>query len=114
MFVWMFFGEQVHGAEKVILFSVVCAAVYWVGVLLCSANRTRYGMRCALGGFLSAVLLWNLWVFLRYFPGGSYVNDGMRGVWLLLFEPMLYLAVFLLVTVWNVTRRKKEVRGNHE
>ena len=108
MLVWLIFREQVRGAETVILFSAVCAAVYRLCVPLCPANRTRRGMRYALGGFLSAVLLWNLWVFLRYFPGGSYVNDGMRGVWLLLLEPLLYLAVFLLVTVGNVTRRKRE------
>ena len=113
MFVWMFFRERVHGAETVILLSAVCAAVYWLCVPLCSANRTRRGMRCALGGFLSAVLLWNLWVFLRYFPGGSYVNYGMRGVWLLLLEPLLYLAVFFFVTGRNIMRRKREGK-NHE
>ena len=67
-------------AQGIIICTLLLAAAYFAAVLKPRLNRTGSVCFAALIGLFAAMMLSSAAVILVYFPGGEYVNLGMKGV----------------------------------
>ena len=82
-------------AQALVICTLLLAAAYFAALLKPRANRTGSVCFASLIGLFAALMLSAAAVIFVYFPGGEYVNLGMKGVHL-----FLWLHVAAYVVAW--------------
>ena len=94
----------VHGAERWLLFWLICVIAYIGVCFLVKPNRTRRGIQTVLIGLLIAEVIVDFAWGVIYYHKGAYLNYGVGAVYgLLLWIPVL------VITGTVVTIRNKKV-----
>lgn len=89
-------------AQAVVICTLLMAVLYLASVLKPRRNRTQSICFAALIGLFAAMMLSSAAVIFVYFPGGEYVNLGMRGVHLFFWlHAAAYLAARLGVMLYS-------------
>lgn len=97
--------SRVNGAAVWLLYWLAGVLAYLGICFIIKSNRTGKGIRTILIGLLIAEAVTDLLWGLIYYPRGSYVNYGVRGVFgILLWIPIL-IVTFIIVTKINKIRR---------
>jgi len=100
---------KVTGAEFWVWGYFISTLIFAAISLLFRANRTKNGIITIALGLLVAEILCDTAWFLIYYPGGSYANYGIGGVYGLFIWPALLIIVGVIGTGRNRSRKQSEV-----
>ena len=92
---------QVYGAEYWLAGWLLCAALYFVFLLIQEVNRTRTGAIHVVVWFLISEALTDLIWAVVYYGNPGYINYGIAAVYGLLLWPVLLLAAGAIASAQN-------------
>lgn len=92
---------QVYDAEYWLAAWLLCAALYFVFLLIQEVNRTRTGAVHVVVWFLISEALTDLIWAIIYYGSPGYINYGIAAVYGLLLWPVLLLAAGAIASVQN-------------
>ena len=96
-------------AQAIVICTLLLAAAYFAALLKPRANRTGSVCFASLIGLFAALMLSAAAVILVYFPGGEYVNLGMKGVHLFLWlHVAAYFVAWCGVALYAYLSRKQQ------
>lgn len=92
---------QVHGAEVWLAGWLLCAALYFVFLLIREVNRTSTTAKNVVFWFLAAEFFTDLIWAIIYYGNPGYINYGIAAVYGLLLWPVLLLAAGAIASAQN-------------